>query len=284
MESSLKSNLEGLKVVSFESRRAQEMAHLIRTYGGDPLIGPSMQEIPLGENSAVVELIRGLEAGEVDFLILLTGVGTKALVAAAAPTYPRERVIAAMQKATLVARGPKPAAALKDLGLKPAIQVPEPNTWREVLAELSAKADLQGRRVAIQEYGIVNHELMAGLEARGARAIRVPVYRWALPEDIQSLRLALRQILDGKVDIVLFTNARQVEHAFQVAGREGQEEALRAAFAQVLVASVGPVCSEALEQFGLSVDLEPDHPKMGHLLAAVASRGRALLQAKRQRA
>ena len=52
------------------------------------MIGPSMQEIPIGENAAVVELIRGLEAGEVDFLILLTGVGTKALVAAAAPAYP----------------------------------------------------------------------------------------------------------------------------------------------------------------------------------------------------
>lgn len=283
MESSLKSGLKGFRVVSFESRRAQEMANLIQSYGGDPLLGPSMQEIPLGENSAVAGLVRALETGEVHFLILLTGVGTKTLVAAAAPAYPRERVIAAMRKTTLVARGPKPAAALKDLGLKPAIQVSEPNTWREVLAELDAKADLRGRRVAIQEYGIVNRELVAGLEARGARVTRVPVYRWALPDDIRSLQEAIGQILDGRVDVVLFTNARQVEHAFQVAGRDHREEALRAAFGRVLVASVGPVCSEALEQFGLSVDLEPEHPKMGHLLAAVANRGRALLQAKRQK-
>jgi uroporphyrinogen-III synthase len=283
MEPSLKSSLEGLKIASFESRRAQEMANLIRSYGGDPLVGPSMREVPLAENGAVFELIRGLEAGEVDFLILLTGVGTKALAASTAPGYPPERIVAAMHRTVLVARGPKPVAALKDLGLKPAVSVPEPNTWRELLAELEARADLRGQRVAIQEYGIPNHDLIAGLEARGARVTRVPVYRWALPEDVQSLRGVIREILAGRVEIAVFTNARQVEHAFQVAGEERQAEALRHAFGRVVVASVGPVCSEALQQFGLTVDLEPDHPKMGHLMSAVARRARDMLEAKRQK-
>jgi hypothetical protein len=41
------------------------------------------------------------------------------------------------------------------------------------------------------------------------------------------------------------------------------------------------VCSEALRGHGLPVDLEPAHPKMGHLIAALADRGRALVAAKR---
>jgi uroporphyrinogen-III synthase len=283
MDPNLKSSLEGIRVVSFESRRAQEMAHLIRSYGGEPLIGPSMQEVPLGEKSSVTALLELLEAEKIDFLILLTGIGTKTLVAAASPKYSPEKVAAALRRTSIVARGPKPIAALKDLGLKPDIAVPEPNTWREVLAELDAKTDLRGRRVAIQEYGIANHELIAGLESRGADVLRVPVYRWALPEDIRSLRLAIQSVLDGKADIAVFTNARQVEHVFQVAEKDGQDGPLRAAFGKVLVASVGPVCTEALEQFGLTVDIEPVHPKMGHLVATVAERGRALLEGKRRR-
>jgi uroporphyrinogen-III synthase len=284
MEPSLRSSLEGLKIVSFESRRAQEMAEIIRSYGGEPLIGPSMREIPLSENKAAIDFISRLEAGGFDFLILLTGVGTRTLVAAVASRYTPERVAAALQRTGLVARGPKPVAALKELGLKPTISVPEPNTWREILSELDAKANIKGKRVAVQEYGITNQGLIAGLEARGAKVVRVPVYRWALPEDTGPLRSVMRKILEGQVDIALFTNATQVDHLFQVAREEKLDQPLRQAFSRVLIASVGPICNEALEHFGLRADLEPEHPKMGHLIAAVALRGRELLRLKQAKA
>lgn len=282
-KSSPLSNLEGLRIVSFESRRAQEMAELIRNYGAEPIIAPSLREIPLGENKAAIGFIGGLEAGKFDFVILLTGVGTRTLVAAVASKYSRERVAAALQRVTLVARGPKPVAALKKLGVTPNISVPEPNTWRDILSELDSKADIRGRRVAVQEYGITNRELIVGLEGRGAKVVRVPVYRWALPEDTAPLRAAIQRIVDGQVDVALFTNATQVDHMFRVAMEEKSDLSLRQAFSRVLIASVGPVCSEALEHFGLKTDLEPEHPKMGHLLAAVARQGRILLEAKRRK-
>jgi len=280
MEAILKSSLRGLRIVSFESRRAAEMAELIRNYGGEPLIAPSMREVPLGENRDAIDFIGQLEAGSVDFLILLTGVGTRTLVAAVASEYPREKVAAALQRVTLVARGPKPVAALRELGLKPDISVPEPNTWRDILSELDSKAEIKGRRVAVQEYGIPNAELMAGLEARGAKVSRVPVYRWALPEDTGPLRSAIGRIIENRVDIALFTNATQVFHLFQVARDERLDGSLREAFSRVLIASVGPICNEALEHVGLRADLEPEHPKMGHLIAAVAAQGPALVKAK----
>jgi len=143
--------------------------------------------------------------------------------------------------------------------------------------------ELKGKRVAVQEYGITNQELVAGLEARGAQVVRVPVYRWALPEGTGPLREAVRKILDGGVDIALFTNATQVAHLFQVASEDNVDLALRQALERILIASIGPICSEALEQFGLSADLEADHPKMGHLLATVARDGHRLLDKKRGR-
>lgn len=283
MEKNSQAALQGLRIVSFESRRAEELAELIRRYGGEPMIAPSMRELPLGENSAALDFVRKLESGEIHLVLLLTGVGTRTLVEAVAGNYSRERLAALLRGVPLVARGPKPVAALRELGLQPDIAVPEPNTWREILAEIDKKVDLKGRQVAVQEYGVTNLELIAGLEARGARVLRVPVYRWALPEDTGPLRSAVREIISGRTDIIVFTNATQVDHLFRVAAEEKLDQPLLKALKRLLVASIGPICSEALRNLGLSVEIEPDHPKMGHLVATLARQGRALLEAKREK-
>lgn len=283
MEANSKASLQGLRVVSFESRRAREIAELIRRYGGEPITAPSMREVPLSENRAALEILPQLEAGQFDLVILMTGVGTRTLNEALRTRYPQERIIAALRKTALLARGPKPVAALRELGLEPAITVPEPNTWREILATLSAKLDLRGKRIAIQEYGIPNRELVAALENGGASVVSVAIYRWALPEDLAPLRAAIQRILDGEADVALFTNGAQVEHLVRVASYDKAEESLRRAFAKLVVGSVGPVCTQVLEQFGFKPDIEPAHPKMGALVAEVAAAAHRLAAAKGRR-
>ncbi len=281
MESQPRNDLQGLKVVSFESRRAKEMAELIRRYGGEPIMAPSMREIPRSENRAALELLPQLEADDFDLLILMTGVGTRTLNELLLTRYPQERILAALQKTQLVVRGPKPVAALKELGLTPALTVPEPNTWREVVSTLAATVDLRGKRIAIQEYGVTNAELIAALQARGATVASIPIYRWALPEDLAPLRAAIEKILSGEVDIALFTNGAQVEHLVKIAAYDKAEDELRHACHKIVVGSVGPVCTQVLQQFGLTPDIEPVHPKMGALIAEVAARARAVLAAKK---
>jgi uroporphyrinogen-III synthase len=273
--------LAGLRVAAFESRRAVEMAELIRRHGGEPMSAPSMREVALEENPAALELLRRLLAAEIDVVILLTGVGTRALVAAVERTCPRERFAAALGRVITVARGPKPIAALREIGLTPSVAIPEPNTWREILAAVGATVDVAGRVVAVQEYGVPNPELLAGLEARGATVLRVPVYRWALPADTGPLRAVVRALADGTIDIALFTSANQVESVAAIAREERRAERLPAGLARVLVASIGPVCSEALRAHGFPVDLEATHSKMGQFVREVAVRGLVLLRAKR---
>ena len=280
MESNARAGLQGLMVVSFESRRAKEMAELIRRYGGEPIVAPSVREIPLAENRAALELLPQIEAGRFDLLILMTGVGTRTLNEALLTQYPQERILSAWRNIQLVARGPKPIAALKELGLIPALTVPEPNTWREVLSTLDAAIDIRGKRIAIQEYGISNPELIAALRDRGATVALIPIYRWALPEDIAPLRTAIQRILGGEADVALFTNGAQVDHLFQIASRDEAGDSLRRAFKNIVVGSVGPVCTQVLQQFGLTPDIEPVHPKMGSLIAEVAARARAVLSTK----
>jgi len=280
MESNPRNNLQGLKVVSFESRRAKEVAELIRRYGGEPIVAPSMREIPLSENRAALDLLAAIEAGSFDILILMTGVGTRTLNEILLTQFAQERILAALRKVQLVARGPKPIAVLKELGLQAAVTVPEPNTWREVVSTLAATIALRDKRIAIQEYGIANPELNSALQSRGATVVSIPIYRWALPEDLAPLRAAIGNILDGLVDVALFTNGAQAEHLFKLAASDKADDGLRRAFKNIVVGSVGPVCTQVLQQFGLTPDIEPVHPKMGSLIAEVAARARAVLSTK----
>ena len=276
-----KSHFGGLKVAAFESRMAEEMDRLIARYGGQPLVAPSMREIPLEDNHAVFRFGDQLLAGRFDMVILLTGVGTRTMVEALKTRQPLETIKAALARVSLVARGPKPIAALKELGLTPEIAVPEPNTWRDVLQALDDRKPVAGLRVAVQEYGVSNAELLDALRQRGALVTRVPVYRWALPVDTDPLRQVLGAILAGQVDVVLITNAVQVDHVMQMLSEDNQAERFRQVMRRIVVASVGPTASERLRSHGLPVDLEPSHPKMGILVKEASERAPLLLRQKR---
>jgi uroporphyrinogen-III synthase len=274
----------GLRVLSLESRRATEMAKLIATFGGNAMVAPSMREVPLESNTEAQAFTRELLGGNFDLLILLTGVGTRALTRVAETVCSREEFVAALRLLPVVARGPKPLAALKEMDVPAALAVPEPNTWRELLAALDGKANtlpVRGKRVAVQEYGASNPELLAGLVERGAQITRVPVYQWALPEDTSALRKAVQAVAEGSVDVALFTTSVQVLHLFKIAQEMQLEEKVRDAFSRILVGSIGPVTSEALREHNLRADFEPSHPKMGFLVNELAQRSADLLQRKR---
>ncbi len=80
---------DGLRVISFESRRATEIAELIRRHKGDAFVAPSMRETPLENNQEAFEFAERLFRGEFEMMILLTGVGTRALDKVLASRYPR---------------------------------------------------------------------------------------------------------------------------------------------------------------------------------------------------
>lgn len=276
--------LTGLTVVSFESRLAAPMADLISRQGGTPVSAPALREIPCTEHAEAIEFARALLAGQIDLVVWLTGVGARALLTAVEGAVSRVEFLAALSRIPTIALGPKPQAVLRELGIPITLAVPEPNTWREILTAIdSAAIPLLGRRVAVQEYGRSNPELVAGLKARGAGVLPVPVYQWALPEDCGPLRQAIKAIVNQQVDLVLFTTAVQADHLLQVAAADGLEESLREGLRDTVVASIGPTCSTALREHGLTVDLEPEHPKMGHLVQTAARHAHVLRRIKRAR-
>src|SRR5579863_3555130 len=279
-----KRNFSGLRVLSLESRRGAEMAKLIESNGGEAVVAPSMREVPLETNTEALEFGKKLFAGEFDIVIFLTGVGTRALARVVETNHPLEKYLAELRKIAVVARGPKPVAVLKEWNVPICVTAPEPNTWREVLRALDENAaalPLKGRRIAVQEYGVPNAELIAALVERGAHVTSVPVYEWALPADTGPLRSAVAAISRNEIDAILFTTATQADHLLQIAVEMNEEDALRRALSRMVVASIGPTTSERLREFGIAPDLEPTHPKMGYLVNEAAQRSAEILRRKR---
>jgi uroporphyrinogen-III synthase len=261
----------GRTVLSLESRRASEIATLIENYGGHALVAPATREVLASNSEDVSRFVTSLLQGKIDLVILLTGVGTRALARAAESFCTREQFVAALSRTSVLARGPKPVAALRELNLPIKWNVPEPNTWREVLQVLDDnRVPLQGRWVAVQEYGVPGKDLLDGLTQRGAEVMAIHIYDWALPEDLAPLKNAVESVLQGGIDLVLFTAAVQVHHFLQVAEQMGLRDSLIAALQRTKIASIGPVTSEGLAEYGLTADMEPTHPKMGFLVREAA--------------
>ena len=279
-----KRDFAGLRVVAFESRQSSETLKLIEKAGGVGIAAPSVRELPIEANHAAFTFAERLLAGAYDIVLFMTGVGTRYLFDAMETRHARAELVAALARTTVVARGPKPVRVLRELGVPIAITIPEPNTWREVLTTLSEAAagvPISGARIAVQEYGVRNERLCSELAARGASVEPVPVYRWGLPEDTRPLGEALHQILARTIDVALFTSASQAYHVLDFARRQGIEAELREALREVVIASIGPVCSEALVDLGIGADFEPSHSKLGVFVREVAERSLELLSAKR---
>ncbi len=277
------SGFAGLTVAAFESRMADHMANLIVRYGGHPMVAPSLQEIPLEHNTEALDFGARLMAGTVDILILLTGVGTRTLVDIWKTRFPIDTIRRALSGTTVVCRGPKPLAALKALGVRSSLAVPEPNTWQAILRTLDAvkPGGLAGLRIAIQEYGIANTDLVEGLTRRDAHVTSVPVYRWALPDDVAPLKDTLRGIVEGRVAAMLFTSAVQVDHVVQLLRATHDLAAFRNALGTTMVGSIGPMTSQRLHHYQFPVDFEPSHARMGILVKETSEHIGTILHQKR---
>jgi uroporphyrinogen-III synthase len=277
----------GMRVLSLESRRAEEMRKLISNFGGVPTVAPSMREVPIESNTAALAFASALLHGEIHVVIFLTGVGTRALTKVIEAKYPLPDYISALSKIPVIARGPKPVAALREMGVPIAFVAPEPNTWREVVGIFDNNRDtlpLGQRQIAIQEYGESNAELTVALQERGAKVLLVPVYEWTLPADIAPLRDAIQALVRGEIDVAMFTSSAQLRHLFLIAARMNLETKLKQSLAKVVIVSIGPITSEELRAHGLSPQMEPSHPKMGIMVKEAADSARELKRSLLSRA
>ena len=252
-------------VAILESRLAEQMASLVARRGGLPFSAPALSEVPDVDPERIAALIPALEARPAKVAIFQTGVGTRALFEATDALGLTDRLLALLAAATVVVRGPKPSGALRSRGVRIDLAAKDPFTTHEVLEALQG-VDLAGERARVQRHGVANVELDRALEARGAEVLEIPMYRWSLPPDTRPLAALVGELEAGRIDAVVFTNAEQVHNLCSVADREGRGDAFREAVARTFVASIGPVCSQALRAHGIAIGFEASPPKLGELI------------------
>jgi uroporphyrinogen-III synthase len=268
-------SFNGRRVLVFESRRAREIEALVATFGGVPVVAPAMRETPMASDDEVLGFARSVIAGAFDAVVFLTGVGVRALADTATRAGEREAFIGALGRTRVITRGPKPVAALRELQVPVWANAPEPNTWRELVAAVDAKASewtLAGSRVAVQEYGVSNTELLSALRSRGAEVTAVQAYQWEMPEDLGPLGEAARELARGTIDVVLITTGVQLIHFWRVVQGLGLEAPVRTGLGRAMIASIGPSASAEIRRHGFEPAFEPSHPKMGLLVREAAER------------
>jgi uroporphyrinogen-III synthase len=258
------------KVVAIlETRTGAHLAELIARRGGVPLLAPALEEVPDVDPAAVAALLARWRANPFKIAIFQTGVGTRALFQATDAAGSTGELLALLDSCTVVVRGPKPVGELNARKVRIDIRAATPFTTETVLAALAQVPMEPGSRVLVQRYGAANQLLRDSLQARGAGVEEIATYRWAVPADSGPLQELLRALGRSGVDAVVFTSAIQIQNLFAVAARSGVDSELAGQLNRVIVASIGPVCSRALKERGISPTFEADPPKLGPLIAGL---------------
>jgi len=255
-------------VAILESRLGPQLAGLVTRRGGRPLHAPALAEVPAVDTGFIEQLVHELESQPASLAIFQTGVGTIALFNATDSLGLTGTLLALLERMTIVVRGPKPTAALRARGVHIDLSASEPFTTTEVLEAIRGTS-LKNERVLVQRYGVANVELEEALKAAGAHVVEITTYRWSLPADTRPLLKLMEALEHGAVDAVAVTNAAQVYNLFALAERIGETLKLRANLNRTLVASIGPVASDALKKFGVAVGLEARPPKLGPFIDAL---------------
>lgn len=246
--------LTGRTIAVPETREIEVLAALLERRGASVIRCPMVAIHDAPDPGPVLGWARRVAEGGCDDLILLTGEGLRRILACIEQHQSglKEPFIAALGRLRKITRGPKPARALRELGFRPDIAA-EPPTTQGVIASLQPYP-LAGRRVGVQLYGTdPNRPLVEYLEAAGASVLTVAPYVYADAAEDAAVLSLLERLRSGGVDAIAFTSTPQVERLFSVA----PAEQVSAALSRTLVAAVGPVVAQTLEEHGITPSLMP---------------------------
>ena len=247
--------LDGLTILVPESRELDLFAGMLENYGARALRCPLVRIADVEDDRDVQAWITRLIDAPFDFTVLLTGEGLRRLLSLSGPR--REDFIAALAKTRTVTRGPKPARALREIGLSPGMAAAEP-TSQGVLEELEEE-NLEKRRIGVQLYpGDGALPLLEALKGHGAEVFAVTPYRYLSQTESAQVAAIIKELAAGRIGMVAFTSSPQIEQLFAVAREHDLVSELTVGLARTPIAAIGPVMEKALKAHGLSSAIQPE--------------------------
>ena len=252
-----------------ETRELDVFAALLERRGARVLRAPLVAILDAPDPQPVLRWLRDFAAGGFHELVLLTGEGLRRLLTCMDrhEAALRSPFLAALAQVRKITRGPKPARALREVGLSPDLEALEPTT-AGVIGTLTP-LELRGHVVGVQLYGTEPNLLLQNfLRDAGAEVRPVAPYIYADKSADAAVLELLAQLSAGAVAAIAFTSSSQVERLFAVAGTER----VLAALGATQVAAVGPVVAATLRQRGVRVSAMPQSSWFMKPLAAELAR------------
>jgi uroporphyrinogen-III synthase len=224
--------------------QAAELDALLRARGAQPLSYPCIAIAPPEDAAPLGAGLRGLAAGEFDWLVLTSTNTVLALTG-----YLKSLELSLRNRPFRTAAvGPATAqAAQEQLGL-PVSVLPETYT----AAALAEALELQPRaRVFLPESAIARPELAEALGVAGALVTVAEAYRTVIGSGGADVPALLRR---REVDAVLFTSSSTAQHFLR---RLEMESGTPTVLADVCIACIGPQTAQTARDCGLSVAVMP---------------------------
>jgi uroporphyrinogen-III synthase len=249
-------NLAGKTIAVPEMRELEVFSALLERRGAKVLRCPLVTIYDSPHSAQVLAFAVKLADGGFDDFVLITGEGLTRILSCIDKYEPalRPRFVEGLGKLRTVTRGPKPARALRVLGLKPGIEATEPTT--EGVIRSLASHPLEGRRMAVQLYGNdPNLTLMRFLREKQAIVTTVAPYVYGNAADDATVQALLERMSAGEVDAIAFTSKLQIERLVT----QHPAPLVRRALTRTKIAAVGPIVAEAIRAAGFEVASSPEH-------------------------
>ena len=262
--------LAGRRVALLETREAERLGAMLREQGAEIVSCPAVGIVDLADPAPAQAWLNRFVAQPCDDVILLTGEGLTRLHALAQQAGNEPGFLAALARTRRITRGPKPARALRALGLQPQLRAESPTT--DGIIALLEGLPLAGRRVGVQLYPGAPDRLPSFLQEAGALPDPVTPYAYAPNISDEAMAILIDEVVARRIDAIAFTSAAQVRRLSEVARARGEHDPLLRALAAITVAAVGPVVAAELEHHGLGATVVPrDAYFMKPLVTALAA-------------
>lgn len=262
--------MQGLRVGVTGARKGGELVAALERRGALVTWGPTLApDQPESDAQLLVETRTILDAAP-GWLVLSTGVGVRMWVEAAGRLGHGEALLRLLRATPTLARGSKAWGALRTLGVEPVFVSPL-ETDADVVAWLQPRVRAS-ETVAVQLHGAGGLAEYQALESQGARLLSVTPYRCELPDELGAAKRLILDVLDGRIDVLVATSATAARNLLAIAAQMELESELVAALRPdrgVVVAAVGPVTAEALEDLGVPVGVMPKRARTGELIRSI---------------
>lgn len=268
------SPLNNWRIAVPESRELDLFSDMLNQRGATVLRCPLVAIYDSPDTESIANWLAQFIEQDFDDIIMLTGEGIRRLTRFAERQGIESAWIDALSRVRKIARGPKPGRALRDVKLKPDT-IAKTATTQGIIDMLSTE-DLRGRKIAVQLYGeVVNEPLQNFLTQQGAEVFAVAPYIYAPDSENDDVEALITQVIDGQIDVFVFTSTPQITRVVKIAKKSGCLEAFIEGLNRIVVAAIGPVAAAGLEAQGIEVKISPDErfflkPLVRKLVAYVA--------------